>query len=152
VLRAVIMSHIESARCDENSSSYNYSKWELFRCLSGLGTRLAATSNNDKLWNISQNLFAPSANGEPHFNTVLVRIGPGGVPQDVHVVSASSQTRKSRQKEFRVIEELQKNQNLLLTEENFSELLDRLADKIIEGKLSLPISLQTILQIQKSRQ
>jgi len=64
----------------------------------------------------------------------------------------SSQARKSRQKEFRVVEALQKNQNLLLTEENFSELLDRLVDKIIEGKLSLPISLQSILQIQESRQ
>ena len=153
VLRAAIMSHIESARCDEDSSSYNYSKWELFRCLSGLGTRLAATtSNNDKLWNTSQKLFDTPANGEPHFNTILVCIGLGGIPDDVHVVSVSSQARKSRQKEFRVIEVLQKKQNLLLTEENFSELLDRLADKIIEGKLSLPISLQSILQIQKFRQ
>ena len=153
VLRAAIMSHIESARCDESSSSYNYSVVGLFRSLAGLGTRLAATtSDDDRLWNMSQKLFDPPANGEPRFNTVLVRIGLGGVPQDVHVVSVSSQARKSRQKEFRVIEELQKNQNLLLTEENFSELLDRLADKIIEGKLSLPIGLQSILQIQKSRQ
>ena len=153
VLRAAIKSHIESARCDENSSSYNYSLVGLFRSLAGLGTKLAATtSDGDRLWNISQKLFDPPANGEPRFNTVLVRIGLGGVPQDVHVVSVSSQARKSRQKEFRVIEELQKKQNLLLTEENFSELLDRLADKIIEGKLSLPISLQSILQIQKFRQ
>lgn len=153
VLRAAIMSHIESARCDENSSSYNYSVVGLFRSLAGVGTKLAATtSDGDRLWNISQKLFDPPANGEPRFNTVLVRIGLGGVPQDVHVVSVSRQARKSRQKEFRVIEELQKKQNLLLTEENFFELLDRLADKIIEGKLSLPIGLQSILQIQKSRQ
>jgi len=96
-------------------------------------------------------LISP-ANGEPRFSTVLVCIGLEGVPEDVHVVSVSSQARKSRQKEFRVVEALQKNQNLLLTEENFSELLDRLVDKIIEGKLSLPISLQSILQIQESRQ
>ena len=66
-------------------------------------------------------------------------------------VSVSRLARESRQKQLRVIEELQKSQNLLLTEEHFSELMDRLADKIVEGKLSLPISPQTILQIQASR-
>ena len=153
VLRVAIMRHIESTRCDESSSSYSYSAVRAVRSLVGLGARLdAATSNNDRLWNMSQKLFDPLANGEPRFSTVLVCIGLEGVPEDVHVVSVSSQARKSRQKEFRVVEALQKNQNLLLTEENFSELLDRLADKIIEGKLSLPISLQSILQIQESRQ
>ena len=151
-LRAAIARRTESARRDENGASCSYSEVRAIRRIAGSVAGLIAKTNNDWPGVISHALIDPPADGEPPFGTVLVRIGPGGVPEDVHVVSVSRLARESRQKQLRVIEELQKSQNLLLTEESFSELMDRLANKILEGKLSLPISPQTILQIQASRQ
>lgn len=68
----------------------------------------------------------------------MVRIGPGGVPDDVHVVSVSRLARDSLRKESEIIGELQKPKNTLLTEEKFLEFMDGLAEEIMAGRLSLP--------------
>jgi hypothetical protein len=104
------------------------------------------------LRNVSQTLAEPSANGASPFGTVLVRIGPGGVPDDVDVVSVSRLARDSHRKESEVIEEMKKAGNQLLTEDDFTGFMDRLADEILEGRLSLTIRPQRTLQIQASHQ
>jgi len=148
-LRAAIIRDIKSVRFEETRAGYSHSQARAFNNLVGLGAALAAkASNNDGFREISDNLFERPANSKAPSGTVLVRIGPGGVPQDVHAVSVSYLARESGQDEFRVMEELKKAQNLLLDGEKFSDLIDRLADEILHGTLSLPISPRAILQMQ----
>ena len=121
-LRVAIARRIESARSEENSASSRYEKIRAIRSVAGFVTGLIAKTNNDGLEIISHALIQPPVDGKPPFGTVLVRIGPGGVPEDVDVVSVSRLARDSRREQFRVIQDLKKAQNLLLTEENFSGL------------------------------
>lgn len=140
-LRVAIARSAESARRYEDGARCTYSKVQAVRSTAGLVVRLIAKTDNGAPGAISHALIDPPASGEPPFGTVLVRIGPGGVPEDVDIVSVSRLARESRQSQVSVFEQLQKSHNLLLTEQGFFGLMDRLADSILEGKLSLPISL-----------
>ncbi len=152
-LCAVIARRIEAARHNERGARYSYSEGKAIRRIAGSVAGLVGEkSNNDRWKNISRKLVEPLANDEPPFGTVLVCIGPGGVPDDVHVVSVSRMARESLRKESDVIEEMQKAKNLLLTEENFSEFMDRLAEEILKGQLSLPLRPRPTLQIEVSYQ
>lgn len=150
-LHATVMRHMEEVKHEERIAGYRYSEGKSERSIAGSFAGIVGEIfNRDWLRNMSQTLAEPPANGEPPFGTVLVRIGPGGVPEDVHVVSVSRLARESNRKESEVIEEIQKAKNQLLTEDDFTGFMAWLAEKILEGRLGLPFKPRPSLQIQAS--
>jgi len=143
---------MERARGEEMAASYGHSKARAMSSLFRLGAGLITmTSENRTMRAISRQLLAGSSGGEPHYGTVLVRIGPKGLPEDVEVVSISSLARESKRDESEVMDRLLARGNLLFGEETFSRLIDRLAGEILKGGLNLPVSMERLSQLQEWR-
>jgi len=136
-----VMEQLERVKWSESSASYGDTKVNLIFSLTGLAAKtiLASTTKNQRAWNIVNNVFASDAHKKP-FGTVMVCVGPKGLPDDVRVVSIAELARKSKRLESEVTSELQKRGYLLLGEKAFSLLIDRLVDAVREGRLRLPVS------------
>jgi hypothetical protein len=150
-LRSSILQQVERATGEEMAARSGYNKARTVSSLFRLGAGLVTmTSENRTMRAISRELLAGSNDREPHYGTVLVRIGPGGVPEDVDVVCISCLARETNREEFGVMNELQKHGCLLFGEKAFSLLIDTLSDEILKGQLNLPLSPERIGQIQVS--
>jgi len=96
--------------------------------------------NKKPLSAIGDQLLKMPAGSQQPFGLVLVSVGPVGVPEGVQVVSVSRLARDSNRAEAEVASELKKQGHLLLSEEEFSLLIDKLIEGVQEGRLTLPIS------------
>jgi hypothetical protein len=122
--------------------------FSVVRLVAGLVT---STFEDSTMQAISRELLAQPGRRETHFRIVLVRVGPGGVPDDVDIVNISELARQSERGEQAVIDGLLAQGNLLLGERAFSRLMDRLADGILKGELGLPLVPQRFLELQEHR-
>lgn len=77
----------------------------------------------------------------------MVRVGPKGLPDDVKAVSISQLARDSNRPEPEIVNRLQEEGYLLFSEEVFSSLIDRLITYVRQGKLCLPASRETLVEI-----
>ena len=98
---------------------------------------------------ISRQLLAGHSGRKPPFGTVLVHIGPRGLPEDVEVVSISSLARESKRDESEIMNGLLTRGNLLFGDEAFSRLIDKIACEILKGGLSLPVSAVRLSELQE---
>ena len=145
LLRSAILQRAEQERSTEISASIGYKQRRLIAQSAGL--LITALSKNNKVQSVARSLLKEPA-GEKHaFGTILIRIDKKGLPDGVEVVHISRLGRESNQTEAEVINRLKKNGSLLLSEENFSRLIDKLIEGILEGYLVLPVSVQTLSQI-----
>ncbi|MFC1846482.1 hypothetical protein ACFLYS_00275, partial [Chloroflexota bacterium] len=78
------------------------------------------------------------------FGTIMVCIGKGGLPDDVHVISVSRRARTQNQPESKIIQELQQRGMLLFSPDVFPVIINTLIEQLRAGKLSLPISLKQL--------
>jgi hypothetical protein len=148
-LRSSILQKVERARGEEMAARSGYNKARTEISLIQLGAGLVMMiSENRTMRAISRELLAGSNDRELRYGTVLIRIGLGGVPEDVDVVCISRLARETNREEFAVMNELQKHGHLLFGEKAFSLLIDTLTDEILKGQLNLPLSLEKISQIQ----
>ena len=147
-----VLGELERTKRRETSASLGHSQASLVGSLFQLGAGLITmTSENRTMRAISRQLLAGPSGTEPAFGTVLVCIGPKGLPGDVGVVSISRLARESGQDESEVIERLLAGGNLLVDEESFSLLIDRLAGEILKGRLGLPVSTGRLSELQEWR-
>lgn len=151
-LRSAVLQQVERARGEEMAASYGHNKARAVTSFFRLGAGLITmTSENRTTRAISRQLLAWSSGREPHYGTVLIRIGPKGLPEDVEVLSISSLARESKRDEPEIMDRLLARGNLLFGEETFSHLVDRLAGEILKGGLSLPVSIERLSQLQEWR-
>ena len=148
LLRSVILQRAEQERGSEMASSNGHNQVKLVGSLIGVGMLIAVPSQNKKLRAVASSLLAESAGAKRTFGAVLVRIDAKGLPNGADVVNISRLGRESHQTEPEVISGLEKHGYLLLSEEKFSRLIDKLAEEILEGQLTLPVSVQTLSQMQ----
>ena len=81
------------------------------------------------------------------FGTVMVRVGPEGLPQDAKAVSISQLARDSSRPEPEIVNRLQEDGYLVLSEEAFSSLTAKLVADVRQGKLRLPVSREKLAEI-----
>ncbi len=106
-----------------------------------IGTVIGAMARSEEHplsfgWRLAANDFTRK---EP-FGTVVVAVGPEGVPLDVDVVSISRYARRSGRSELNVRAALERDGHKVMTPEAFYSLLDRLKkDALTEArKVALP--------------
>ena len=152
-LRSAILKLVRSAKDSEMAARSGYSQARLIGSLVGLGIGgpIALTSQDKGLRAVARSLMAGTGEKDRPFGTVLVCIGPKGLPEGVDVVSVSRLARESKRDEFGVMEELREHGYILLGEEAFSLFIDRLADEIIKGNVDLPVSQERLSKIQVFR-
>lgn len=151
-LSLYIKEQIERTEDSEDSAKYGYYKAGVVISSIGLaasiGVRLALKGKRSR--NLSKYLLSNVEDKQPHFGTVLVSVGPGGLPEDVEVVSISRLARETNRDEPEVIKRLLGHGYLLFDGESFSHLIQRLIADIQEGLLLLPIPIQELAKIQSS--
>lgn len=149
--RSCIRQRLNEVRWSEEAASYGHTKAGLIFSLGGLavGGIVKMASKNKKLPAISSLLMRSYTDKQPPFGRVMVCIGPKGLPDDVRIVSISRLARESNRGESEVINGLEEDGCLLLTGEVFSLLIDRLAVKVREGRLLLPIPMEELCEIQR---
>ena len=148
-LYSFIRQQLDLAKRGEDSASYGHSKADLISSLGGLalGGIVKRVSKNKRLSAFADYLLESPTNKERPFGSVLVCIGPKGLPGDARVVSISQLARESNRPESEVIKELQECGCLLFNEKAFSLLIDKLVDDVRERRLRLPISRETLPQV-----
>jgi hypothetical protein len=142
---------LEQIKRDEDSARYADSRVNLRISMIGIGVAAgrAALAKNNRLSKISDSLKTSVVKKLP-FGSVMVCIGPKGLPGDAKAISISRLSRESKRPEYEVVNELQKRGHLLLSKEAFSQLIDKLVDDIRKGRLHLPISGEKLPEIKKS--
>jgi hypothetical protein len=161
-LHSSIRQQLDWVKSNEDAASYGHSKAKLIISLGGLamGRISKVVSKNEQLLAFSDDLLNSLAGKQRPFGTVLICVGPKGMPDDVQVVSISRLARESNREEPEVINELQRRGCLLFSEQAFSLLIDKLTRDVQEGRLFLPISTEKLtgtrtssclkLQVKKS--
>jgi len=141
--------HMEKATEDAIKCSHDQTDIAVSLTSLAVGGILKITSQNNKtLSAIGDQLLRKPAGSQHPFGLVLVDVGPVGVPDDVQVVSISQLARESNRAEAEVTKELKKRGHLLLNEENFSLLIDKLIEGVQEGRLALPVSAKKLPRIK----
>ena len=142
LLHSAILRQAERERSTEISASMGYKQGRLIAQSAGL--LIAALSKNNKVQSVARSLLEESASEKRAFGTILIRIDKKGLPDGVGVVCISRLGRDSNKSDPEVINRLKQDGYLLLKEEHFSRLIDKLIEGILEGCLALPVSIQAI--------
>jgi len=74
------------------------------------------------------------------FKTVMVAVGPGGVPDEVIVFSLSRCTRERNRTESGIAAAIESRGYSLMTPEHFSRFLEKIKEQVLEGNLTLPVA------------
>lgn len=145
LFHSAILKRVERERGTEISASIGYKQGRLIAQSAGL--LISVLSKNNKVQAVARSLREESTSEKRAFGTILICIDKKGLPDGVDVVHISRLGRESNQSETEVINRLKKEGSLLLNEENFSRLIGKLIEGILEGCLALPISIQALSQI-----
>jgi hypothetical protein len=139
-------------RLAEDAARREDTKQNLARGVIGLvmGVILALTAKNQPASNLAGHAFDTDTHEKRPFGTVMVCVGPEGLPTDVRAISISELARESNRPEFEIIQKLREGGYLLFTQEAFSSLIDKLAIDIREGRLDLPVSSEKLLDLGTS--
>ena len=151
-LYSSIRQQLNTANLGEDAASNGHIKADLISSLGGLalGGIIKQVSKNKRISAFADHLFESPTSKKRPFGTVLVCIGPMGLPDDVRIVCISKLARESNRPESEVIKEMQEPGYFLFDEKVFSLLIDRLVDDVREGRLCLPISKETLSQVMMS--
>jgi len=140
-----ISKDFEAVRQGEDRARSGESEVTAVDLLAGLATKLIGKASDSKSLQImSDHLLTAPTRRNPTFGTVLVAIGPKGLPDDARVVSVSFRARESKRPESEIIKELRSAGKLLFSERSFSLLIDSLSNDILNGKLSLPVPMESL--------
>jgi len=147
-----IRRQMDWVKSGEYAASCGYSQANLMVSLGGLaaGSIIKMVSKNKQVSAFADYLLKSPTNKQRPFGMVLVCIGPGGLPDDAGVVSISQLARESNRAESEVINALQAHGYLLLSEKDFSLLIDGLINAVQEGRLLLPVSTEKLYEIKTS--
>ena len=145
LLLSAILKQVEWERSAEISASIGDKQRKLITQSAGL--LITALNKNNKSQSIARSLLKEPAGEKRAFGTILIRIDKKGLPDGVDVVHISRLGRESNLSETEVINRLKKDGSLLLSEENFSRLIDKLIEGIPKGYLALPVNIQTLSQV-----
>jgi hypothetical protein len=142
-----IVEQLDRMKFSESFACYGDTKANLAFSVTGLAAKIiVATTKDQRARNVVTNIFDTGGHKKP-FGTVMVCVGPKGLPDDVKGVSISQLARESHRPEREVVNKLQDDGYLLFSQEAFSTLIDRLIGDVREAKLRLPISRDRLAKI-----
>ena len=146
VIHAAIVEELDRSRRLEDAARYGSTKANLILSFTGFAAKVivAATTENQQARNLVDHVFDTSAEKKLPYGTVMVCVGPKGLPDDVRVISISKLARESNRSESETIQELRRRGYLMFNQEAFSRLIDKLVIDVREGRLHLPIPIEKL--------
>jgi len=146
MVRCAIVEQLQRLKHIETSASHGHSQANLALFPVGLVVTAMVSKSNRPSAIMDYLLRGPSDRHRP-FGTVMVCVGPKGLPDDVKAVSISQLARDSNRLEPEIVNRLQEDGYLLFSEEVFSSLIDKLIADVRQGKLRLPVSREKLAEI-----
>jgi len=148
-LRTTILEDLKRTRDLESTARYAQTKADAVISLTSSAIKLftGALTDNPQTRNFVNGVFSANHHDKPIFGTVMVCVGAKGLPGDVRVISVSELARKSNRLESDVTIELREKGDLILSEEAFYSLMDKLTELVQEGCLVLPVSKEQVAEL-----
>jgi hypothetical protein len=145
-VRCAIVEQLQDLKRIETSASLGHSEANLALFPLRLALTGIFSKNNLPSAPTDYLLHGPDDRHRP-FGTVMVSIGPKGLPDDAKAVSISQLARDSNRLEPEIVNSLRKDGYLVFSEEVFSSLIDRLITYVRQGKLCLPLSRERVADV-----
>jgi hypothetical protein len=148
-LRSKIMQEVQHVQRMESDAAYAFAKGTfiagLLKFSVGALGAAAAGRPEHPLWvgaRLAQDDFERS---EP-YGTVLVAVGPGGIPEEVDVVPVSRWARESERSEAEIEAALKALGYVLVQPQTFYRVMEGLESKVVAGvPLALPVAAAKLL-------
>ena len=151
-IHAAVVEKLEWSKRLESAASYGYTKASLpFSIAGSIAKIIVAATENQRARNFVNQVFDTDADKKRPYGTVMVCVGPRGLPDDVRVVSISELARERNLSESEIIQKLQKGGCLLFSQETFSRLIDKLVIDVREDRLHLPIPIEKLTGVERLR-
>ena len=149
-IHSAVDKDFEEARSRESVASYAETRVNLPFLIAGSIAKIimASTTENLPTLKLISQVCDESTAKKPSYGTVMVCVGAKGLPDDVRVVSISGLARQSNFPKSEIIRKLQQNGCLLINQERFARLIDKLVVDIREGLLHLPILAGELLRAE----
>jgi hypothetical protein len=141
-----IVEQLQDLKRIEISASLGHSQANLVLFPVGLALTAIFSKNNRQSAIMDYLRRGPEDRYRP-FGTVMVCVGPKGLPQNAKAVSISQLARDSNRPEPEIVKKLQEDGYLVFSEEAFSSLTDKLVADVRQGKLRLPVSGEKLAEI-----
>ncbi len=147
ILKSRIMEEVQNIKRSESASQSSANT----RALLSSGTAfifgslfMAEMGRKDAL-DIGSRMAELSLTKNIPFGLVLIAIGKEGLPEDLKIIPVSRFARESTKTEPEVEVSWKHDGYLLVTPEQFAELLDKAAQAVLDGSLCLPIAVDELI-------
>jgi len=142
ILKDRVMQEVEDARIMETVVSASSSQARLTAGLVMLATGIvsAAVTGKESLFSVGAKHAKLAWDRREPFGTVMIAIGKLGLPGDVQVLPVSRLAREQNTSQMHIIKTLRDGGYLLMDPGTFSQLVDSLERKILDGSICLPVS------------
>ncbi len=147
ILKSRIMREVKDIERTESAAQYRATKRVLFGGAPAaftFGSLLADAIGLKNAPQLGAKLMFSTLAREKPFGTVLIAVGKQGLPEDLKIIPLSLWARESNRKELEVKNSLKYKRYLLMTPEQFAELLDKVESGILDGSYSLPIGIDAL--------
>jgi len=141
-----IMREVQHLEAIEAVASNKFKERRLTRgALSfAVGTLFAAIAGERDPLSRGARSIQPALGQRAPFGTVLVAVGKDGLPDDVKVVLLSRFARDSNRSESEISDIIRERGYLLIAPQIFAALVDKLESRVLDGSVSLPVSIGNI--------
>jgi hypothetical protein len=134
--------HLEEAVLSEDRAQYASLKGDAVSSIGGFIVKGIGSAIGGHTWSseaFEKDLTGRRARKQRTFGMIMVCVGKGGLPDDVHIVSISKLARTQNRSESTIILEIQQSGALLFAPDKFMQLIEELVRDIRKGKSRLPI-------------
>jgi hypothetical protein len=145
-LKIHVTQQVHDARGGELNASSKFPTGELLKSLVNFAVKegIKATTRQESKDSFLMRLIDTEQPRQRPFGKVMVEISPEGLPDGVDVVTISYLARRYSISESAVEQEIQAEGYILMSSDDFCNLIDKLEHKVLDGTVSLPISQEQI--------
>ena len=147
IFKSRIMEEVENIRRMESASQFGSTKGALLGggVVFSIGSLIAAAKGRKDAFDIGARMAVSVLSRKVPFGKVFITIGRKGFPEDVKVISVSRLARESNRSESEVKASLKDKGYLLITPEQFAELLDQVKQAVLDGSVCLPLARSEVM-------
>ena len=136
-----VMQEVEGTQQTESDAASSFKERRLIGGVMKftLGALGAAVAGRQAPLSVGAQLASTEFERKQPYGTLLVAVGPGGIPDEVHVVAVSRLARESRKTEAEIEAALQAGGCLLVAPHSFFRVMEQLENAAARGVLTLPV-------------
>jgi len=147
ILKSRIMEEVQNIKRSESASQSSANTEALLSSGTAFifGSLFMAQMGRKDALDIGSRMAELSLTKNIPFGLVLIAIGKEGLPEDLKIIPVSRFARESNKAEPEVKASWEHDGYLLVTPEQFAELLDKAVQAVLDGSLCLPIAVDELI-------